>query len=419
MLYRPVSVILYRRIAANTLKDVTYGPAREVDKIARNLEGRAILISDWAEAMLNAAGIGLLPIFLAAFLLAFAVCVWALFPSMWAELFPPGSRQTDHLERQSESIGSWLDNGFRFMRFAGELLYWTMWVPALLFVILNLNLIPYVAGNSSALLIDFVGAAVAGAAVSILGFSGRLKKLTGGVRPLLRVMLDVDNWLREHPRDFNPTARICGRYVSLLRHLCAWRDSDQSQYDAIVIVAHSQGTVITADLLRFLNAEKCKAGSMDGYDPELGLLDSKQLYFFTMGCPLHQLYGLRFPFLYGWARNNIASTAPAPGKIPDIHEDEAPRPDRLGVTRWINVYRTGDYVGRYLWRGGKDSYRWRAVATAYGQVWDPPAGEPEHVSADESGSRVEFSIGPGAHTHYWDHTGELVAEVLDRMIDNA
>jgi hypothetical protein len=115
--------------------------------------------------------------------------------------------------------------------------------------------------------------------------------------------------------------------------------------------------VITADLLRFLNAEKLKAGSMEGYDPELKLVDPEHVYFFTMGCPLHQLYGLRFPFLYGWARNNIVSTASGPSTIPDIPEDEAPRPDRLGVRRWINVYRTGDYVGRYLWRGGRDSYR--------------------------------------------------------------
>jgi hypothetical protein len=138
-----------------------------------------------------------------------------------------------------------------------------------------------------------------------------------------------------------------------------------------------------------------------------------------MGCPLHQLYGLRFPFLYGWARNEVPDNAPAPGPLPDIGQGEAPRPASAGVERWINAYRSGDYIGRYLWRGGKDSYRWEPATTDYEQEWDPPAGKPEFVSADKAGSRIEFCIGPGAHTHYWDHTGGLIAEVLDRIINSA
>ncbi len=238
-------------------------------------------------------------------------------------------------------------------------------------------------------------------------------------------MLDVDNWLREDPRESNPTARICGRYVSLLRHISAWHDSDseRSQYDAMVIIAHSQGTVITADFLRFLHAERRLAHSkLQRYDPELEHLAEMPTYLFTMGCPLHQLYGLRFPYLYGWARNGVAETALNSGGPADIHADEAPRPNRLGIKRWINAYRTGDYIGRYLWRGGADAYRWDPVDpnhAGHDREWDPPAGKPEKVSADAVGQRVEFSIGPGAHTHYWDHTGGLIAEVLDRMISKA
>jgi hypothetical protein len=232
-------------------------------------------------------------------------------------------------------------------------------------------------------------------------------------------MLDVDNWLREHPRESNPTARICGRYVSLLRHICAWKDSDEKQYDAVVIIAHSQGTVITADFLRFLHAESERAGSMAAYDPELKLLDKAPLYFFTMGCPLRQLYGLRFPYLYGWARNEAPESALQPGPPPDIGSDEVPRPNRLKVERWVNAYRSGDYIGRYLWRGGGSGYEWSPAATSYEEEWDPPAGKPAKVSADKEGRQIEFCIGPGAHTHYWDHTGGLIAEVLDRLIHNA
>src|SRR5207302_2013350 len=85
----------------------------------------------------------------------------------------------------------------------------------------------------------------------------QLQKLALGFRPVLGVILDVDSYLREHPRQANPRARICARYASLLRFLCNWSDPrDGGKYQAILIVAHSQGAVITADLLRFLRRER-------------------------------------------------------------------------------------------------------------------------------------------------------------------
>jgi hypothetical protein len=85
-----------------------------------------------------------------------------------------------------------------------------------------------------------------------------------GFRTVIDVVLGVINWLRLHPLDDNPRARICARYVSLLRHLCQWKAvSDGRGYDSIVIFAHSQGTVITADLLRFLETTATK-GSDNG-----------------------------------------------------------------------------------------------------------------------------------------------------------
>ncbi len=53
----------------------------------------------------------------------------------------------------------------------------------------------------------------------VLAFGGRLSKLALGLRTGVRVGLDVDNWLREHPRGVNPTARICARYVSIARYI--------------------------------------------------------------------------------------------------------------------------------------------------------------------------------------------------------
>jgi hypothetical protein len=206
----------------------------------------------------------------------------------------------------------------------------------------------------------------------------RINRFSRGFRPVLRVMLDVDNWLREYPRGSNPTARICGRYASLLRYIAAWRspDDERAGYDALVIVAHSQGTVITVDLLRFFTAE--------------GWTSPLPIHLFTMGSPLRQLYSLRFPYLYEWAR----SEAPGPrAGLPD--------PTRLGVRQWVNAYRSGDYVGRSLWRTEKDK-----------EVWDP------EVPLQEDG-REGFCIGAGAHMHYWDGTSAAILRKLDSLIKTA
>jgi hypothetical protein len=201
-----------------------------------------------------------------------------------------------------------------------------------------------------------------------------------------------------------------------------WRDPrDREQgYQAVVIIAHSQGAVITADLLRFVQTEKARAKeSGKVYDAELEGLGTEKLpvYLFTMGCPLRQLYGLRFSYLYEWARG--AEEKPADYKPPDLNPYDTPDPGPLGAAQWVNAFRSGDYVGRNLWRPDESSYRWYPVGMHPADDWDPPAGKPEKISADPHGTRIEFCIGPGAHTHYWDHTAALIAQVLDRIINAA
>jgi len=225
----------------------------------------------------------------------------------------------------------------------------------------------------------------------------------------LRVALDVDNWMREHPRDSNPTARICGRYVSLLRYVAQWKGDDGNGYDRLIIFAHSQGTVITADLLRFLCVEKnhSPGKTYGSYDPSLeGLGRLKGIDLFTMGCPLRQLYGLRFPYLYGYAPEE----APDSSKPNESSKDLRPDPEDLGLTRWINAYRTGDYVGRFLWRDKP----WVPIEPVKFSTWEPAQGIPKNIWTE--GGRFEFSIGPGAHTHYWDSTAEAIAETLDIVV---
>lgn len=184
------------------------------------------------------------------------------------------------------------------------------------------------------------------------------------------VGIDVDNHLRELPEKATPRARIFNRYVSLLRYLA------HEGYSRIVIVAHSQGSVITADLLRYL-----AAADFEGSHSVLKRLPPISL--FTMGSPLRQLYYLRFPDLYAWV----------------VAQKDGPDPSQLfKVQTWVNAYRSGDYVGRRLLQeNGVGAPEWTTT----------PFGE---------GNRVEFCIGEGAHTHYWDWSAPGIALELDRLI---
>jgi hypothetical protein len=122
-----------------------------------------------------------------------------------------------------------------------------------------------------------------------------------------------------------------------------------------------------------------------------------------MGCPLRDLYGLRFPRLYGWTRDSGDPTMKA---LPaDLERDPQRVPAPLGlyaVKRWVNAYRSGDYIGRFLWRTDQCDYRW----------------DPRETSADGA-VRKEFCIGAGAHTHYWDHTAvETIARELNSLLEH-
>jgi hypothetical protein len=254
----------------------------------------------------------------------------------------------------------------------------------------------YLEPGAGKTVVQALGALSGSAFAWLLVMRGRFKSLAFGFRPVLDIMLDADNWFREHPLDRNPKARICGRYVSLLRYICNWTDPiDGGHYDAIIIVSHSQGTVITADLLRFLQHEAKSSGGMKAYDPELCRLDSVSsrlpITLFTMGSPLRAMYGRRFPRLYAWAHHGDEEQQP-----------RRPDPDALGLATWVNAYRSGDYIGRYLWRKTDDPNNWDVTTVM-----------------ENSPKSVEFCIGAGSHTHYWDVTAPAIAYRLDDLIAQA
>jgi hypothetical protein len=341
--------------------------------------------------------------------LALGLLLWVLVPSILTEIFPVEKQDPKNVF--SQGLGNWLNNGLRIILGPGD---WIIaWVIPVLFLIGTIDGISLLSGNQKSVLIDlfpfmnglsgstsilltWVAGLLTASATSLIAFGGRLNQLSLGLRGVIDAVLDVDNYLRLHPRNDNPSARIYARYTSLLRFLCRQTASEGEPYDAFIIVAHSQGTVISADLLRFLAIDP---------DPDLeALAESKKIYLFTMGSPIRQLYSYAFPHLYRWAICASASVGTALALEPQVK----PCPEELlGVKAWVNCFRSGDYVGRYIWRSDRATEQWFRV--------DAP-NTPNFISEDLAQTRREFCLGAGAHTHYWNKYAPEVALEIDRLI---
>jgi anti-sigma-K factor RskA len=351
-------------------------------------------------------------------------------------------REGDRSQRQ----GRWITRGFWVAGAAVVLLYVAVFVvsPAASYVG-RLTAAPALTrlSTSASTIILVAGGWLAAAAIALVALRGRFSRLTLGFRAALDVALEVDNYLRTHPRDATPRARIAERYVSLLRYLCHWRDRGGRPYDAIVLVAHSQGAAITADLLGFVQREEdaelepIRRPLANGAPGAAG----RRLYLFTMGSPLRQLYSEWFPHLFGWVRgergDGVSRPLPAVPRepwmllprledghrvhAPPIPDGAAPDPYAMGVTRWVNAYRSGDYVGRAQWRHAVDEcdsiYRSAPIDAATRFVGDTPPIM--YVSEDAHRSRRELCIGGGGHTHYWDATAKAIAVELDLLVTDA
>jgi len=224
-----------------------------------------------------------------------------------------------------------------------------------------------------------IGKWLAGGAVTITALGARFTQTFGKLRVALDAALDVDNYFRDPADRRPPRARIFSRYAALLDYI------RQRGYARVVIVAHSQGTVISADLLRYLRLT----------DRLRSLTETMPVALVTAGCPLRDLYAARFPLLYRWM-----------GQAPESFAGAAPAAAELGVAHWVNAYRSGDYVGRAIWTPVDDDSLFRVACV------DHLRG----VLASRTADRTEFCLGAGAHTHYFTNDAVALAVEIDRLV---
>ena len=251
-----------------------------------------------------------------------------------------------------------------------------------------------------------ISAASIAVAFTLLG--GLLSKYAPAIRAPLDVVLDVDNYFRDFPRSNICRARIFSRYAALLRHVRA------QGYERIVIVAHSQGTVISAELLRFLSSDGRHAPG-DSARPHLDGDRLPPISLLTLGCPLRQLYAARFPTLYRWV---IARRGAISGPL--AHD--------IGVERWANGFCSGDYVGRWLWSDSPkdDDPVGHPLADALGDASEQNLGRIDAYSEFipmpplekmlKGRRELEVCLGLGAHTHYFEPDQSTVAWLVDLLL---
>jgi hypothetical protein len=336
------------------------------------------------------------PLMLAFTVLA-SLALLVLGPSLLEEISPTTNVDSRGRRREavawSERLGRWLDDGLRWLKrvfvvavppgaIVGGALYLGFVYQEFAFATDEPgDLAKWLAGWLDALqgqMLVAAGKWLAGGALTVAALGSRFTKTFGRLRVALDAVLDIDNYFADPPNRRPPRARIFSRYVALLVYL---RDRG---YARIVIVSHSQGTVISADLLRHLHVQ----GRLDD------IVGHLPISLVTVGSPLRDLYAERFPLLYRWMGSNAAGFATA-----------GPSASEIGTVEWVNACRSGDYIGRFLWTPANHAYR-VAVVGADGKV-----------EAERTGDRTEFCLGAGAHTHYFTNDAVALAVEIDRLIE--
>jgi hypothetical protein len=191
--------------------------------------------------------------------------------------------------------------------------------------------------------------------------------------PILALILDVDAYLRDDEApEKGARAAILGRGLALLHAIEHSGGPSSAGVDGILVVSHSQGTVIAADLL-------ATRALLRGIGKHATIL-------LTMGSPLRALYQALLPF-------RVARFLRAPGCVAE-----------MDVKRWHNAYFAGDLVGRSLWRAEDER----------GTYTDP------YSQSYPQGAFTEECFGAGGHMGYWSspRVAETVLELLRAFHDH-
>jgi hypothetical protein len=332
---------------------------------------------------------------------AFLMLWWAL-PSVLTE--SPVCRGVneaprDTSDKDSVRMGTWMSRGLDATSVVTMLLWTAIFLVPFLYILVD-----------HVYCLDDTFGPITYAIVTntLLGFA-LLALIAKRGQTVLSTILDVDTYLRTSPIYATPRATIFERYISTLRYLRAYRDEQGHGYDQIIIIAHSLGASISGDLLFYLQSEE---GHKEWYAPAPPgpKFTTIPITLFTVGNPLRQLLNRFFPYLYDWVRpvpDNGQHPLPPPTSPghQQIGDDALPDPAALGLTHWVNAYRSGDYVGRSVWL---DEWYHRPAYDANTPV--------PHVTVSPAGNRGEMCIGAGAHIHYLDDTAPDIAWMLDSLI---
>jgi hypothetical protein len=197
----------------------------------------------------------------------------------------------------------------------------------------------------------------------------------GGLKTAVDLVFDVLNYLRGNARVYPPEggtgaagAEPPGQAEQIYRRFETVLDLIGGQgYDAVLVIAHSQGAAVAFDLLT--RPSPGRSGALPGKQPSEWML-------VTLGNPVRQLYGAVFPTQYD--RDQFERWPGGAGG-----SDGTPNP-----TRWWNLFYGTDCVGRHLIRATADG----------GYMAACPAGDPRH---DGREGLVEHCIGVDGHTSYW------------------
>jgi len=197
---------------------------------------------------------------------------------------------------------------------------------------------------------------------------------------------DVATYLR-----IDPTGGA-GVRTRIIRRFRAVLDGVEDDYDEVVIVAHSQGTMLTVATLfgDALRREREAPGEPWGVRPWREVAGASPLTtrlraVLTFGSPFRQTYEARLPGQYDWLDPSTGDALAT-----------RLRPFRL---TWVNAYRARDFVGRAVFQ---DPLSAGSATEGRGRSWTVAArARPLRL--------VDVCLrGPGSHTGYWSDP-ELIA----------